>query len=135
MSILLNGNPHAPGPWQIKRGGAHHAPTYTLVDAAGVPIALIILPQSRSRVQQHTATQNLLVNAPRLLAAVMEYALHEDLAHAGITQELRDIIVESGGKDLQSRVKTLDNSLDQSYNNSIGNTEAKDETPDRTPTA
>lgn len=135
MSILLNGNPHAPAPWQIKRGGAHHAPTYTLVDAEGVPIALIILPQSRSRVQQHTATVNLLANAPRLLAAVMEYALHEDMAHGGITQELRDLIVESGGKDLQSRVKTLDNPLDPSYNDSIGNTEANNETPNPTPTA
>lgn len=105
MSILLNGNPHAPAPWQIKRGGAHHDPNYTLVDALGNPIAHIIIPQSRTGVEQHHATQNLLVNAPRLLAAVMEFALHEDMAHGGITQELRDLILSCGGKDLQSRVK------------------------------
>jgi len=106
MSILLNGNPHAPAPWQVKRGGAHHDPNFTLVDAAGEPIAHIILPQSRSRVQQHSATLNLLENAPRLLAALMEYALHEDMAHGGITEELAELILQCGGKDLHSRVRS-----------------------------
>lgn len=135
MSILLNNNPHAPAPWQVKRGGAHHAPNYTLVDAEGSPIALIILPQSRTRVQQHSATINLLENAPRLLAAVMEYALHEDMAHGGITQELAQLIQECGGKDLSNRIKTVDNTPDAHYSIVIGNSEANNETPDTTPTA
>jgi hypothetical protein len=109
MSILLNNNPHAPAPWQIKRGGAHHAPTWTLVDAAGVPIAIITRPQTRDQAQQFQATLNLLENAPRLLAAVMEYALHEDIAHGGITEALATLIQQCGGKDLHSRVKTVDN--------------------------
>ena len=109
MSILLNGNPHAPAPWQIKRGGAHHAPTWTLVDGEGQPIAVIVRPQTRDQAQQFSATINLLENAPRLLAAVMEYALHEDMAHGGITEELAALILQCGGKDLHSRVKTVDN--------------------------
>lgn len=120
MSILLNNNPHAPAPWQIKRGGAHHAPNYTLVDGEGVPIALITLPQSRNRVTQHTATVNLLQNAPRLLAAVMEYALHEDLAHGGITEELAQLILECGGKDLTQRIKKIDNNNNPNYDKNIG---------------
>lgn len=135
MSILLNGNPHAPAPWNIKRGGAHHAPTYTLTDGEGVPIAVITLPQSRERLAQHTATVNLLENAPRLLAAVMEYALHEDMAHGGITQELAQLILECGGKDLRHRIKEVDKSNDQGYTDNIGNPEANNETSDTTPTA
>jgi glycine cleavage system regulatory protein len=39
----------------------------------------------------------------------MEYALHEDMAHSGITEELATLILECGGKDLRTRIKTVDN--------------------------
>lgn len=107
MSILLRNNPHAPAPWHIKRGGAHHDPTYTLVDAAGTPLAQIILPTSAEGARSMPATLRLLENAPKLLAAVMEYALHMDAATGGITQELADLIILCGGKDLNSRVRVI----------------------------
>jgi hypothetical protein len=44
----------------------------------------------------------------------MEYALHEDMAHSGITEELATLILECGGKDLRHRIKTVDNTNDHS---------------------
>lgn len=108
MHSPLISNTHAAGPWHLKRSGAANTPTYTLHDLYGNTIATLHLPNNPDRsytAEQFRATQNLLLRAPILLAAVMEYALHEDVAHSGITQELCDLIRDSGGRDLQSRVK------------------------------
>ena len=101
-------NTHAAGPWHVKRVGANNAPRYTLHDLHGNVIAEIFPPSNPDRSytpEQFVNTQNLLLRAPVLLAALMEYALHEDVAHQGITQELADLIKQCGGRDLQTRVK------------------------------
>lgn len=108
MNSPLISDTHARGPWHLKRSGAANDPHYTLHDLYGNTIAELIPPSNPDRSYtpaQFRATQNLLLRAPVLLAAVMEYALHEDLAHQGITQELCDLIRECGGRDLQSRVR------------------------------
>lgn len=108
MTSPLISDTHAAGPWHIKRIGAHNTPTYTLHDLHGNIIAEIVPPSNPDRSytpQQFRNTQNLLLRAPVLLAALMEYALHDDVAHDGITQELCDLVRECGGRDLQSRVK------------------------------
>lgn len=109
MSILLNNNPHAPGPWHVKRGGSSAQPSFTVCDLHGNPIAEILLPGSRQALEQFHATRALIEHAPQLLAAVTEYALQQDLTNGGITQHLADLIKQCGGKDLQSRVKNIDN--------------------------
>ena len=108
MNSPLIINTHAAGPWHIKRTGADNRPRYTLHDLYGNTIAEIFPPDNPDRSytpEQFRNTQNLMLRAPVLLAALMEYALHEDLAHTGITQELCDLIRECGGRDLQTRVK------------------------------
>lgn len=108
MTSPLISNTHAPGPWHLKRVGPPNQPRYTLHDLHGNTIAEIFPPVNPDRsytVEQFRNTQNLLLRAPVLLAALMEYALHEDIAHQGITQELCDLIKDCGGRDLQSRVK------------------------------
>jgi hypothetical protein len=92
----------------LKRTGAANQPVYTLHDLHGNTIATMVPPSNPDRSytpEQFRATQNLLLRAPVLLAALMEYALHEDLAHQGITQDLCDLIKQCGGRDLQSRVR------------------------------
>jgi hypothetical protein len=104
-------NTHAEGPWHLKRSGAANQPTYTLHDLHGNTIATLSPPDNPDRSytpEQFRNTMNLLLRAPILLAALMEYALHEDVAHQGITQELCDLIRECGGRDLHSRVKSPD---------------------------
>ena len=101
-------NTHAAGPWHVKRVGANNSPRYTLHDLHGNVIAEILAPDNPDRSytpEQFRNTVNLILRSPVLLAALMEYALHEDVAHQGITQELADLIQECGGRDLQSRVK------------------------------
>jgi hypothetical protein len=113
MNSPLISNTHADGPWHLKRTGAANTPEFTLHDLHGNIIATMVPPNNPDRsytTQQFRNTQNLLLRAPVLLAALMEYALHEDSAHAGITQELCDLIRACGGRDLQSRVrKPIDN--------------------------
>jgi len=107
-SLFLNNSPHAQGPWQLKRGGVPNDPTYTLIDFYGNPIARLCLPDNPDRSyspEQFRHTQNLLLRAPRLLAALTEYAFLEDAANGGITQELADLIRECGGRDLTHRIK------------------------------
>lgn len=108
MNSPLISNTHAQGPWHLKRTGKDSDPRFTLHDLYGNTIAELLPPSNPDRSytpEQFRATQNLLLRAPILLAALMEYALHEDLAHGGITQELCDLIRECGGRDLQSRVR------------------------------
>lgn len=108
MNSPLISNTHAEGPWHLKRTGAVNTPEFTLHDLHGNCIATVIPPTNPDRsytAEQFRNTQNLLLRAPILLAALMEYALHEDSAHGGITQQLCDLIRECGGRDLQSRVR------------------------------
>jgi hypothetical protein len=108
MNSPLISDTHAAGPWHIKRTGAANTPKFTLHDLHGNIIAELHVPSNPDRsynAEQFRNTQNLLLRAPVLLAALMEYALHDDIAHQGITQELCDLIRECGGRDLQSRVK------------------------------
>lgn len=98
---------HATGPWHLKRGGSPQNPTYTLHDLSGNTIAELVIPNNPDRsytTDQFRNTQNLLLRAPLLLAALTEYALHSDIADGGITPRLRDLILEAGGKDLTHRV-------------------------------
>ena len=110
-SIFLANAIHAQGPWHLKRGNTDNNPTYTLVDFYGNPIARLCIPENPDRSytpDQFRATQNLLLRAPKLLAALMEYAYNMDMQTGSISQELRDLIVECGGRDLQSRVRPDD---------------------------
>lgn len=114
MNSPLISDTHAAGPWHIKRVGAPNTPRYTLHDLHGNIIAELVPPSNPDRSytpEQFRNTLNLLLRAPVLLAALTEYALHEDIAHSGITQNLCDLIRDSGGRDLQSRVRNpVDNS-------------------------
>jgi len=116
MNSPLISNTHAAGPWHIKRVGAPNRPSYTLHDLHGNIIAELRPPDNPDRSytpEQFRATMNLLLRAPVLLAALTEYALVEDVAHQGITQNLCDLILNTGGRDLSSRVrKPIDNSTD-----------------------
>jgi len=108
---MLANAPHAQGPWQLKRGGTPNDPTYTLVDFYGNPIARLCLPDNPDRSyspEQFRHTQNLLLRAPKLLAAVMEYAYNLDERDGHISESLADLIRDCGGRDLSSRVKPRD---------------------------
>ena len=110
-SIFLANAPHAQGPWQLKRGGVDRDPTYTLVDFYGNPIAQLCLPSNPDRSyspEQFRHTQNLLLRAPKLLAALMEYAYNLDEREGSISKELAQLIRDCGGRDLASRVKPDD---------------------------
>lgn len=100
----MHHTPHAPGPWHRKRGGPANTPEFTVCDFNGNPIATVHNPATKDLVKQFEATCNLIENAPRLLAAVTEYALQQDMQNSGITLELAELIKQCGGKDLHSRV-------------------------------
>ena len=110
MNVFLS-NTHAEGPWHLKRGGAPSHPEFTLHDLHGNTIAELLPPSNPDRSytpEQFRATQNLILRAPVLLSALMEYALETDVREGGITQALADLIVECGGRDMQHRVKPND---------------------------
>lgn len=106
-SIFLANAVHAQGPWQLKRGGSPQDPTYTLVDFYGNPICEMIIPNNPDRSYtpaQFLKTCDLLLRAPKLLAAVLEYAYNLDERTGSISEELVELIRSCGGRDLTERL-------------------------------
>jgi hypothetical protein len=96
-SIFLKGI-QTPAPWHTKRCQSTRQPVDRICDLNGTHIADMIMPDTRNYTpEQYRNNRNLVVNAPRILAALLEatYTLHE----MGIepSEELKKLIRDSGG--------------------------------------
>jgi hypothetical protein len=96
-------------PWQLKQRHSEtpNEPIVELRDLHGEHIADI--PSSRSiRPKQQRANRAAIVNAPRLLAALIEYAYTAHTQGWHIHPSLAQLIQDSGGPDLSDIVSKDD---------------------------
>mgnify|MGYP001057015679 CR=1 FL=1 len=109
-NIFFAGLKISPAPWHIERlNGSGPTPTDIIRDRDGTHIMSFEYPQGAAYTpHQYRANRQMVENAPKLLAALVEYAYNLDTTGIGVTQELADLIIESGGPDITSRVKTVD---------------------------
>jgi hypothetical protein len=109
-SIFIHGAKTSPGPWHTERlNGSGPLPVDLVIDRDGTELARLTYPQGPALTpEQYRANRQLISNAPRLLAALVEYAFTLDIEGAGITPELAQLIQDCGGPDISSRIKKVD---------------------------
>lgn len=96
----------APPPWHNKVTGAGTHATHTVHDLTGRTLANIAPQGGTVKGTTYRNTLAAITHAPQLLAALLEAQYLLDSLGYPPTQSLRDLVLNSGGPDLQSQVSS-----------------------------